>query len=280
MAFNPNYLKLWSVNNVPAVVNANIASNANPIPNLWGYKTSDAIATVTASGYFKNFGNPKFNDIKQVVLKVGDQIWCNCSDGGVNIFVNALNPTRTTVSNNPIGANTVTTAMIQNLAITTALINTGAVTTAKIADAAVTSAKLDPTTIQYAAVALTSAQIKAMYTTPVQIIAAPTAGKLIRIKEVTVDYSFLTAQYTGGGVTNLQYDSTANGAGTAASATIAAATINAWAANNTLGLAGDLADSASTTTVGKGIYISNKTGVFATGSGTINLVVAYNVFTF
>jgi hypothetical protein len=119
-----------------------------------------------------------------------------------------------------------------------------------------------------------------MYTTPVQIIAAPTAGKLIRIKEVTVDYSFLTAQYTGGGVTNLQYDSTANGAGTAASATIAAATINAWAANNTLGLAGDLADSASTTTVGKGIYISNKTGVFATGSGTINLVVAYNVFTF
>ena len=76
-----------------------------------------------------------------------------------------------------------------------------AVTTGKIAANAVTSAKLALNTIQYAAIPVTAAQFKGAYAAPFILVAA-------------------------GGALGIQYDSTVHGAGIAASATLAAATIN------------------------------------------------------
>jgi len=269
MAFNPNYLKLWSVNNVPAVFNANIASNANPIPNLWGYKTStDTIATVSTAGYFKSFGNPKFNDIRDVVLKVGDQIWCNCSNGGVNLYISALNPTTTTISNNPVGANTITTAMIQNLAVTTALINT----------AAVTSAKLAASTIQYLPVTILASEWLGMYVTPKLLVPAGGANTIISVQDINYEVNYGGAAFAAGGVFNAEYDAVANGAGTAATTTSTAATAF-WAADSLLKQTGVMASAAATLLVNKGIYLSNLTGAFTTGTSVVTAHVRYAVLT-
>ena len=67
-----------------------------------------------------------------------------------------------------------------------------------------------------------------------------------------------------------------NGAGTAASATEAAATINGFAANNGFTLAG-----ASTGTmasmINMGIWVTSQTQNFATGDGTMFLTLDYRI---
>lgn len=126
-------------------------------------------------------------------------------------------------------------------------------------------------------VKLTSAQILGAYAAPVSIIPAAGAHTWIAVKSVIAEYDYGTAQYAAGGAAGLQYDSTVHAGGTAATATIAAATLNGFAANNGFTLAG-----ASTGTmasmVNKGIYWSNATGAFTTGDGTITLNIAYDVY--
>lgn len=105
-----------------------------PTPNLpqwWGYYTTDAIATVQAASYFNlNFGMVIG---RNTTWRVGDQLYCVCSDGVTELEIATIGTTVTTVAGNAnIPAASITTAMLQN----------AAVTTAKIADANVTLAKL------------------------------------------------------------------------------------------------------------------------------------------
>lgn len=154
--------------------------------------------------------------------------------------------------------------------------NTGAIT---IANNAVTFAKLAETVAKSVTVALTDTQIKGMYAAPVQLVAAPGAGKLILVDRVVLSVTFVAAQYAAGGVITAQYDSTINGAGSAASGTIAAATLNGIAASTQLSVNGASVIAANTACINKGIYLSNQTAAFTTGDSTVSATVYYKIIT-
>lgn len=123
---------------------------------------------------------------------------------------------------------------------------------------------------------LTAAQIIAMYATPVQVIPA-IPGKAIVLDSFEFDLTGTATQFTGGGVVDLQYDSTANGAGTTLHADIAASVVNnATGRVISVRRPSDLSAIATASITGKGVYISNKTAAFATGTGTAVLKVRYH----
>lgn len=122
MSFLPINLTLWSAPPLPVA--------SLQIPQWWGYFSStDSIATVSASGYF-NIDPGAL--LQSTTFRVGDLIYCSCSDGIVQLEVTALIPNITTIAF-AVAAGSVNTAAIQN----------GAVTTPKLADGAVTNLKVD-----------------------------------------------------------------------------------------------------------------------------------------
>ena len=122
---------------------------------------------------------------------------------------------------------------------------------------------------------LTAAQIIAMYTTAVEIVPV-IAGKAIYVQSVNFDVTGTATQFTGGGVVGVQYDDTANGAGTLTHADIAATVVQgATALVHTFRIPVVLSAVATAAIVGKGLYISNKTAVFAAGTGTAKVTVRY-----
>ena len=151
-----------------------------------------------------------------------------------------------------------------------------AVTTGKLAANAVTSAKLALNTIQYAAIPITAAQFKAAYGAPFVLVAAGGANTLHVVDQAVLEMTFVSAQYTAGGATLIQYDSTVHGAGIAASTTLAAATINADAASACNMMQGALADGALASIANKALYLSNSTAAFATGDSTFILHLWYH----
>lgn len=126
-------------------------------------------------------------------------------------------------------------------------------------------------------VALTAANIIAMYTTPVLIVPAVT-GKAIIIDSMAFDITRTSTAFTGGGVVAVQYDATANGAGTATTATIAATVVTGAAGRTiTSRIPVNLSDVASASIIGIGLYISNQTAVFAAGTGTASVKLKYHL---
>jgi hypothetical protein len=135
---------------------------------------------------------------------------------------------------------------------------------------------LSPLGVVTTQVALTSAQIKAMYATPVLIVPAPASSQLVVLNQISFTYLYSTAQYTAGGAIGLEWGNVAHLAGDAASDTLAAATFNGYAASNNFILTPDNTDTLAHT-LGLGVYLSNATGAFATGSGTLLVNVSYSV---
>lgn len=120
----------------------------------------------------------------------------------------------------------------------------------------------------YIEVPMTAAQIISNYTTS-QLAIPAVAGKAIVLDEAIFDMTGTATQFTGGGVVNLQYDSTANGGGTTLHADIAATVVTgATALVRTVRIPKDLSAIATASITGKGVYIGTKTAVFATGTGT------------
>ena len=152
-----------------------------------------------------------------------------------------------------------------------------AVTTAKILANAVTSAKLALNTLQYVAVPVTATQFKAAYATPLLVLAAGGANTLIVVNRAVLAMTYVSAQYTAGGATGLQYGSTAHLAAPKATATLAAATINADAASTSNMVAGAIADIPFSTSANTALYLSNDTAAFATGDSTFVLHLWYTV---
>lgn len=130
---------------------------------------------------------------------------------------------------------------------------------------------------QSVTIALTAAQIIAMYTTPVLVLAG-IAGKAIIVDSVSFDLTGTSTQFTGGGVVGVQYADTANGAGTLTHADIAASVVTgATALVKTHRIAVNLSAVATASIDAIGLYISNKTAVFADGTGTASVTVKYHV---
>jgi hypothetical protein len=171
----------------------------------------------------------------------------------------------------------ISSAEIANLAISTAKLAELAVTTSKIADGAVTNGQIDAGLIKTVQIPLTAAQINGMYAAPVLVLAG-IAGKAIFVDSVNFDLTGTATQFAAGGVANVQYAATVNGAGTTAHADIAAAVITgATALVKTHRIGKDLSSIATASIDGIGLYFSNKTGAFTTGTGTGVLTVRYHV---
>jgi hypothetical protein len=142
---------------------------------------------------------------------------------------------------------------------------------------AITNAEIDPLLVQTVQVSLTAAQINGMSATPVEIITAVT-GKAIILDDMVFDLTGTATQFAGGGVVNLQYKATATGAGTTLHADIAATVVTgATARTVTQRIAKDLSSTATADITAIGVYISNKTAAFTTGTGTAVVTARYHL---
>lgn len=134
--------------------------------------------------------------------------------------------------------------------------------------------EMEPTAIT---VSLSAADLIAMYTTPVQLI-APVPGKMIVVDSFEFIMTRTSTAFTGGGVVAPQFAATANGAGTAATATIAASVVTgAVGKTYTSRIPVVLSDVASASAEGIGLYISNQTAAFAAGTGTAAVKINFHL---
>lgn len=276
-----------------------IARNFDGNPNIVTMVVDDDLTVITTNGYLTT---PAI-DAEIQALQNGEFQWTATDlvlisySGGIGFFTHdATN--NTFIANPPAGgvsstlpsaeiivgnASNVATAVamsgdvhISNAGATT--IQAGAVTGSKIANNAVDYAQLALDVAATATVALTAAQVNGMYATPVQLVAAPGAGNLILIDSILWDIAFVSAQYAAGGAIQAQYGNTVHGAGSPASASIAAATLNGVAASGFLANgSGSATLNAPATVENTAVYLSNATAPFTTGDSTVNLYVRYRV---
>lgn len=127
-----------------------------------------------------------------------------------------------------------------------------------------------------ASVAISAANFNGMYAAPKLLVAAPGANKLLVLDSLSLVMTYGSANYAAGGVAAVQYDSTANGAGVIASTTLAAATFFA-AASTTFQFNRGVVPAPFTTTVNKGLYLSNITQAFTTGDSPMVANIQYHV---
>jgi hypothetical protein len=238
-------------------------------PAIFSYaNATDTVAQIGAANYFA-----------EVVydLAVNDQILVVGSDATEFLQVATVDRdagTVTTVSAFPTGV--IGTANITNLAVTTAKLADGSVTAVKLAAGAVGSASLAATALQYVAVPITAAEFNGMYAAPKQLVAAAGANTMIVLDRVELLMTYNSAAYAAGGVAAVQYDSTINGGGVIASSTNAAANFQA-AASTGFAFNQGAAVQPFTTTVNKGLYLSNLTAAFTSGNSAMVAHVWYKV---
>jgi hypothetical protein len=128
--------------------------------------------------------------------------------------------------------------------------------------------------IQSAQVTLTSAQVIAMNATPVQILPAPGANLVYHVVgPIGVQVKPGGTQFSGGGVVTLVYT---GGSINPHASSIPAATINsATASNNLLPVQSAVIQPPSNT----GLSITNATGAFSAGTGSVVITVRFIVHT-
>lgn len=246
------------------------ASDSDAQLNIFKYNSlTDTQAAVETVGYFNSIADRlTVNDLMYLVMETGTATGL--------YYVSVIAAGVVTVAGfATIGAGGVGTAQLADDAVTTAKIIDDAVTTAKILDANVTSAKIAANVIQYAKVAMTAAEFNGMYAAPKLLVAAGGANTLHVVDRVAYEVDYGGAQFAAGGATAVQFDSTANGAGSLASAATAAAVFIAFVADGVVGAAGSLASATAASTVNKGLYLSNLTGAFTTGTSTVDVHLWY-----
>jgi hypothetical protein len=132
----------------------------------------------------------------------------------------------------------------------------------------------------YASVAVTAAEFNGMYAAPKLLIAAPGANKLIVVDRMELVMTFVSADYAAGGVVAAQYDNTVHGGGALATNSEAAADFFAAASTSFLfnGVSGNTVGAVPfSTSVNKGLYLSNASGAFTTGDSTWVAKIHYRI---
>lgn len=252
--------------------------------NVFTYVSpNDAVATIVAANYFLT---------QYKSLSVGDIIWGSGTDASFAVQVTAVSSTSVTVASmgltTSIGTtnivnNAVTYAKMQQASTVTLLGNpTGG--TANISEITLgnglqfssTTIRVPLTNLVYTTVAITAAEFNGMYAAPKLLVAAGGANTLLVLQQLQLVMTYGSANYAAGGVAAVQYDSTVNGAGVIASTTLSAATFQA-SASTTFTMNAGVVPLPFTTTVNKGLYLSNITGAFTTGDSAMVAHIWYRV---
>ena len=211
--------------------------NISTAPNTFVASTTDSLGTITTAGYMTDKGEAG-------IVKANDLLYINYSD--TSVF--PLNVGESAV----FGVFQVT-------------YSTG-----------VWSLSAYSTTSLTASVAITAAQFNGMYAAPKLLIAAPGANKTLIVNRMQLIMTYGSANYAAGGVVAAQYDSTVHGAGVLATNSEAAADFFA-AASTVFNFNGAVVLAPFSTSVNKGLYLSNATQAFTTGDSTFVANIQYNI---
>ena len=126
-------------------------------------------------------------------------------------------------------------------------------------------------------VVLSNAQILALSTTAVQVLPAPGAGYFYNVLKATLVNECTGTAYTSGGAITIGYGSTTT-LTQALSGTVAASFLTSQTTVQVIQLAGaNLASSTEGTYDNQPISISNASGAFATGTGTLKVSLTYTL---
>lgn len=250
-------------------------------PNIVAIVTDDNLATITTAGYLTGSaiaadiealqnGEFQWEDTDMVLINYAPGNLCNWFKYDSANATFTANPAAGGLSNSLLDGR----VFVGNAAnVATGVAMSGDVT---ITNAGVTaigankvlSSMISPLVRKYVAVPISAAAFNGMYATPVQLVAAGGANTLLVLDQLQLVMTYGSANYAAGGVAAVQYDSTANGAGVIASTTLAAATFQA-AASTTFTMNAGVVALPFTTTVNKGLYLSNITAPFTTGDSNM-----------
>jgi len=130
-----------------------------------------------------------------------------------------------------------------------------------------------------ATLTLTAAQVNTMFTTPVELLPAPGANAFYVVDQAILINENGGTAWTGGGAITIGYTNANPGSPNALTGTIAATFLTSPTVTTVGSLAGaQLAiTQAASGLLNNGIYISNATAVFATGTGVLKVKLLYSV---
>lgn len=250
-------------------------------PNIVAIVTDDTLATITTAGYLTgtaikaeiealNNGEFQWEDTDMVLISYAPSFLVNWFKYDATNATFTANPAAGGLSNTLLNGR-IFVGNGSNVATGVAV--TGDVTVSNTGVTAigankVLSSMISPLVRKYTTVAITAAEFNGMYAAPKLLLAAGGANTLQVLDQLQLVMTYGAAAFAGGGVAAVQYDSTANGAGTIASTTLSAATFQA-AASTTFTMNAGVVALPFSTTVNKGLYLSNLTGAFTTGDSTM-----------
>jgi hypothetical protein len=132
---------------------------------------------------------------------------------------------------------------------------------------------------QHTKVSLTAAQINGMYAAPVLLVSAPGAGLSVVPIRVSFRIVRTSTAFAAGGAAIVQYSNTVNGGGTQALDSTIASTVVTGSAGTSVTLRNGavISDLAAASIQNVGLYLSNATAAFTTGTGTAVVDLWYHV---
>lgn len=251
------------------------------IDNIVAITTTNDFAEITAPGYFEtqepiverlNNGPFEFSSIDIIRISYADgQGWFtyNASTDAFELesASNALPAGQILVGNaDGIASPVEVTGDV--------LINASGATT--IAPGTINSSKLNENLLQYVRVPISSSNFTDMHITPKLLVPAGGANTMVVLDKMFLAMQYGGVAYTAGGVTAIQWDSTASGLGVIASTTLTAATFFATASTGFI-FNGGVVPATYSTCVDKGLYLSNITTSFNTGTSNMLAHVWYKI---
>jgi hypothetical protein len=128
---------------------------------------------------------------------------------------------------------------------------------------------------KYAKASPTATAVKAMRATPIQLVAAGGANTFHIVNRFIIEHKHDATAYASGGVVFIQYDSTTAGGGVKATITTSANSLTGTTTCWANAASADIDRPTLTTVINKGLYVSNITGAFTTGTDTVIFHVFY-----